>query len=196
MSERIGLPTFLLLPFVVGGSFLIYIVLEGDAGIPKLELLSQPWLVIPLFFISLFALGAIQEEFGWRGYALDLMQSKWNALLSSLMIGFIWAIWHLPLFFIEGTMQSKIPFSIFLISTLGISVIYTWLYNNTKRSILIVLLFHAMHNTTFNIFPIPLLPSPGKAFLYLTILQSFVAIIIIFIWKPYKMNKHKLEFNN
>ncbi|MGM0366466.1 MAG: CPBP family intramembrane glutamic endopeptidase [Actinomycetota bacterium] len=189
-------PTLLLMPVLTGLSLLIYISFEGKAGLPEFTLLLEPWLIIPLFFVSFFALGAIQEEFGWRGYALDLMQRKWNALLSSLMLGIIWAIWHLPLFFIQGTMQSKVPFYIFLLSTLGVTVIYTWLYNNTGRSILIVLLFHAMHNTAFNIFPITLLPSPDRALLYLTGLQLLVAIIIICIWGPYKMTKHSLGFKN
>ncbi|MFO7928671.1 MAG: type II CAAX endopeptidase family protein [Candidatus Humimicrobiaceae bacterium] len=188
------IPALLLMPVLVGSTLVIYILFEGKAGLPEFTLISQPWLIIPLFFLSFFALGAIQEEFGWRGYALDLMQKKWNALLSSLMLGIIWAIWHLPLFFIQGTMQSKVPFYIFLLSTLGVTVIYTWLYNNTKRSILIVLLFHAMHNTSFNIFPITLLPSPGKALLYLTGLQLLVAIIIVCIWGPSKMTKHELDF--
>lgn len=188
------IPTLLLMPVLVGATLVIYILFEGKAGLPEFMLIFQPWLIIPLFFLSFFALGAIQEEFGWRGYALDLMQQKWNALLSSLMLGILWAIWHLPLFFIQGTMQSKVPFYIFLLSTLGVTVIYTWLYNNTKRSILIVLLFHAMHNTTFNIFPITLLPSPDKALLYLTGLQLLVAIIIVCIWGPSKMTRQELDF--
>jgi membrane protease YdiL (CAAX protease family) len=46
------------------------------------------------------------EELGWRGYVLDRLQAKWNALMSTLIVGSVWSLWHLPLFFIEGTYQA------------------------------------------------------------------------------------------
>lgn len=187
------IPTFFMLPILIGSSFLIYVFINGSEGIPQLQLISQPLMIIPAFIASFFIFGAVQEEFGWRGYALDRMQARWNALVSSLILGGIWAIWHLPLFFIEGTGQSKISFTLFFVGTFGVTVIYTWLYNNTGKSILIALLFHAMHNTSYNIFPITLLPYPDKAFLYLTILQSIAAIIIILIWGPKYMVKGLLN---
>jgi len=183
------IPAFFMLPFLIGSSFLIYVLINGNEDIPRLQLISQPLMILPAFIAAFFIFGAVQEEFGWRGYALNRMQARWNALVSSLILGGIWAIWHLPLFFIEGTGQSRIPFTLFFLGTLGVTVIYTWLYNNTGKSVLIALLFHAMHNTSFNLFPITLLPYPEKAFLYLTILQSITAIIIVLTCGPKYMVK-------
>ena len=144
-------------------------------------------MILPAFIAAFFILGAVQEEFGWRGYALERLQKQWNPFVSSLVLGGIWAIWHLPLFFIEGTGQSKTPFLLFFIGTFSISIIYTWLYNGTGRSLLIVLLFHAMHNTSYNLFPLTLLPNSNQAFLYLVILQSIAAFVIV--WKTEFMIK-------
>jgi len=157
------LPAFLMLPLMIGASFFIYMIIYGAESMPDMIIISQPWLIIPLFIYSLFALGALQEEFGWRGYALEKMQQRFNALISSIILGMFWALWHLPLFFIEGTMQSSIPFYIFFINVISISIMYTWLYNNSRSSVLIVLIFHGMHNTAYNIFPISLLEAPQKA---------------------------------
>lgn len=189
------IPTFLLLPCLLGVTYVLYILLHAG-NLPELTLLLQPWLIIPLFIFSLLVLGAVQEEFGWRGFALDKLQKRWNALLSSLILGILWAIWHLPLFFIEGTMQQNISFIIFLLGTLGITIIYTWLHNNTQGSILTALIFHAMHNTAFNIFPITLLPFPNRALLYLSIVQIIAALIVIKIYGYQKLVKEKRGISN
>ena len=64
-----------------------------------------------------------------------------------MAIGLISALWHVPLFMIPGTAQSHIPFLLFMVRSLSLSIISTWLYNGSKRSLLFVLLFHASLNT-------------------------------------------------
>ena len=180
---------FILLALLIGVSFLLYIVLAGNEAVPEMPLRRQPWLIIPLFLFSILALGALQEEFGWRGYALERIAKRFNALLSSLILGAFWALWRLPLFFIEGTMQSSMPFAVFFINVLSISVLYTWLYNNTNKSLFVVLIFHGMHNTAYNIFPITLLSSPTIAMLLLTALQTIAAAIIILLFGFKKLKR-------
>ena len=68
-------------------------------------------------FLPLLIIGPLSEEIGWRGYALERLQTRWNALTSSLIVGLVWALWHLPLFMMVGTSQHElgIPFIGFLI---------------------------------------------------------------------------------
>ena len=68
-------------------------------------------------FLPLLILGPLSEEIGWRGYALERLQTRWNALTSSLIVGLVWALWHLPLFMMVGTSQHElgIPFIGFLV---------------------------------------------------------------------------------
>ena len=121
---------------------LIYLV-EGNVpweyGVPVS-------MIVPVFLLIYFT-NALPEEYGWRGYALDRLQRNSSALGASLILGLIWALWHLPLFFIEGTTQAAIPLYQFVLQTMVLSIFYTWLYNNTNGSILVVSLFHAVSNT-------------------------------------------------
>jgi hypothetical protein len=112
--------------------------------------LSDPslWLAIPsTFLIVLLIGGPTGEEFGWRGYLLQRVQPLFGLLGAAILIGVVSALWHLPLFWISGTAQSHLPFALFVVRTVALSVISTWLYNGTKRSLLFVLLFHASLNT-------------------------------------------------
>ena len=98
-------------------------------------------------FLPLLIIGPLSEEIGWRGYALERLQTRWNALTSSLIVGLVWALWHLPLFMMVGTSQHElgIPFIGFLVGLMASSILYTWLYNNTKQSIWSAILLHWLY---------------------------------------------------
>jgi membrane protease YdiL (CAAX protease family) len=101
-------------------------------------------------FASLFP---FIEELGWRGYVLDRLQEKNSALVSSLILGLVWSLWHLPTFFIRDSYQASLgigtlAFWMFLLGIVPLSFAFTWIYNNTGRSILAVILFHSMVNFT------------------------------------------------
>ena len=92
--------------------------------------------------------GPIAEEMGWRGFALPRLQGRYNALVSSLILGVIWTCWHIPLFFLTGATQMSIPFPIYLVLVLTITTYMTWLYNNTRGSLIITVLAHYAYNLT------------------------------------------------
>lgn len=96
-------------------------------------------LVIPLV--------PLLEELGWRGYVLDRLQENYNALSSSIILGILWGLWHLPAFFLMGGGLSVIPFASlaffeYMGGLVALSVCMTWIYNNTRRSTLSAVLFH------------------------------------------------------
>jgi uncharacterized protein len=84
------------------------------------------------------------EEIGWRGFALPRLQKRHNALYSTLIVGMLWGLWHLPLVFLAGPM-SEYPF-LWFISIAADAFMYTWIYNSTKGSILLVALLHGSGN--------------------------------------------------
>jgi uncharacterized protein len=94
------------------------------------------------FGVSFFANTC--EEIGWRGFALPRLQKRYNALLATLIVGTLWGLWHLPLIFLAGPM-SEYPF-LWFISIMTDAFMYTWIYNSTKGSILLVALFHGSLN--------------------------------------------------
>jgi membrane protease YdiL (CAAX protease family) len=90
----------------------------------------------------------IGEEIGWRGYALPKLQTGYSALLASLILGVIWTLWHLPVFFNPATSYSKTPFWVFLVFLLPVSILITWVFNSTGGSVLMIMLLHAMLNAS------------------------------------------------
>lgn len=130
-------------------------ILTGGSGATwgeaALSIVLNPLSIIPsILFATLIP---FIEELGWRGYVLDRLQEKRSALMSSVVLGVLWSVWHLPLFFVEGTYQAGLgvgtwAFWLFIIGVIPLSLPFTWIYNNTGRSILAVILFHAMVNFT------------------------------------------------
>ena len=88
------------------------------------------------------------EEVGWRGYALPRLQRTRKAGTAALILGLIWACWHLPAFFFRDTYteMGALGFPIFVVSVVFASVLLAWLYNSTRGSLLMVVLFHALFN--------------------------------------------------
>ena len=107
-------------------------------------------IILSILFASLFP---FIEELGWRGYVLDRLQEKYSALVSSLILGTVWSLWHLPTFFIQGSYQASLgigtpAFWSFFAGIIPLNFAFTWIYNNTSRSTLAVILFHSMVNFT------------------------------------------------
>jgi membrane protease YdiL (CAAX protease family) len=146
---RVGIQWYaaaLVAPAAIRLAVLYVHVLRGGT-VPDLDETSR-WLAVPATFLWVLLLGGpTGEEFGWRGYLLQRLQLRWGVLWASLVIGIVTAVWHLPLFFIAGTSQSHLPFALFAGRTVALSIISTWLYNGSRRSLLLVLLFHASLNT-------------------------------------------------
>ncbi|MCP4289313.1 MAG: CPBP family intramembrane metalloprotease, partial [Gammaproteobacteria bacterium] len=86
-------------------------------------------------------------------FALDRLQLRWNALTASLILGFLWGLWHLPMHFMEGTTQAIIPVYQFILKQMVGAVLYTWIYNNTNRSVFPAMLFHALGNVFGGLVP-------------------------------------------
>lgn len=108
-----------------------------------------PWyMVLPAMAVALF-IGPI-EEFGWRGVALPLLQRRFAPFWAGLILGVIWATWHIPSFLIGGTPQSAWAFGPYFIGVVTISVLMTPLFNAARGSLLIAALYHfQMMNPAF-----------------------------------------------
>jgi len=141
-------------------------------------------------FLPLLILGPLSEEIGWRGYALGRLQTRWNAFTSSLIVGLVWALWHLPLFMMVGTPQHElgIPFIGFLGSLMASSILYTWLYNNTEHSIWSAILLHWLYTYAVTVVFTGVTRSPLYNWLeYLPYVT--MAAIVVLIWKPQTLSR-------
>lgn len=170
--------------FIFFGTGIIYLVgalLKGVSftnSIPKNITPTQIFLGVLLMIFS-----GPMEEFGWRGVALPLLQRKLAPLWAGLLLGVIWGIWHIPAFYIGATPQSNWQFLPFFIGTVCVSVIMTPLFNKSKGSILLPMLFHWQLVN----------PAYPDAAPHDTIVFFVVACAIVFIYRKEmftKLNSH------
>jgi membrane protease YdiL (CAAX protease family) len=106
-----------------------------------------------LVFVSLA--GGGNEEPGWRGYALPHLQRDYSALTAGLIIGVVWAVWHLPLYYLPGGMYAGKSFALYVPFVVALSVILTWLYNGSGGSVPAAMLLHAGINSASTLIPVP-----------------------------------------
>jgi len=144
------------------------------------------WLfVLPLFRIDFISNG---EEIGWRGYVLPRLQSKYNALTSTLILGVIWGFWHLLKFLPHW---DALCFAWFMLHAMAFAVTLTWLYNGTKGSLLMVTIMHASSNTVGIFFPMADTISNENmgAYASYVLFEVVVAIIVILVTGPERLSR-------
>lgn len=168
-----------------------YLYLYRGGNLVPAQWLSDPIAIIKFFLLMFFLGGSVQEEFGWRGYALDRIQAKHNALVSSLILGVIWGVWHLPVFFFKGTNQALMPFGLFLILTCSLAVLFTWFHNNNKGIIFVALLFHTTGNWSATLFPVLRAEAnvPQTAFIYSVVCHTLAALLVVIIFGASRLSK-------
>jgi membrane protease YdiL (CAAX protease family) len=144
---KIWLVVSIVLPMIVFGGAVWLSILVG-ARSPDLSVLSNPPFALIGFLVILLTSGPLQEEFGWRGYALPRLQTRFSPLVSSVILGICWWIWHLPAVFIPGRFMASDPIVFMFLGIVIVltSVLMTWIFNQTNGSLLSVLLFHTAMN--------------------------------------------------
>lgn len=156
------------------------------------------------FLLLALTNGGLSEEIGWRGFALTKFQNKpFNLLLSSLFVSLLWSAWHTGTAFWQTIMTASLlkgayfTFSYllqYLILVFPLSIIYTILYNGTKGSILLAILFHGLYNISISVFATALDNFPMVTFI--VVLWLFSALLLLIFWKNPTYNKSKILANN
>lgn len=171
------------IPFIIqAGVALIYKLQGGDFF--RSNLLDQPAGLIPLI-IAIFIGGPFSEEFGWRGFAQDRVQARWGSLKGSIVLGLAWALWHLPLFFAPGTGQQQtgnpaLMVPVFTIWVVAMAILYSWVYNNTNRSLWGAVFFHFMTNFGANILLSTTEVTDQFMYIANAVMWALLAVIFIF----------------
>ena len=135
----LGLPAAL----VLGSAGLAILFHTGSYQV----VMARPWYaLVPLFVLMIFFGGL--EEPGWRGVAQPEMERLFPRALAAIVVGIIWAMWHLPLFYIPGVSQFGTSFPVFVLRVLGNAMILAWIYGRSN-SVLLCTVFHAMRNAVW-----------------------------------------------
>ncbi len=154
-----------------------------EYGLMKLMGVPLPEPQIPvlpvLISFVVFFFAALGEEVGWQGYAIKPLQERWNALAASILLGIVWAGWHIVPFVQMGRTPAWIAWQ--CMGMVATRILMVWLYNNTGKSVFATILLHAMNNVTTT-----LLPSYGWQYdpFVAFIILAVAAAIVTFLWGP------------
>lgn len=147
--------------YIVAVKFAVAVLHRAISGAwPHFEL--SRWFVIP-FAIAFSAPFQAGEEIGWRGYALPRLSARLGLGWSSVLLGIIWAIWHLPQFYIRGADTYGQSFFVFSLQVTALSVAFAWLWSRTGRSLLPTMLLHSSVNNAKDVVP-SAMPDAGQVF--------------------------------
>jgi membrane protease YdiL (CAAX protease family) len=144
---------------------------------------DEPVFILP-FAILLSTPVQAGEEIGWRGYALPRLAKYLGLPGGSIVLGIIWASWHLPLFFIPDVDKTNQSFPVYLLSVTAISVTMAWLYWRTRASLLLTMLLHASVNNTTNIVP-SALPGAVDPLSFVASRTAWVSVVLLWICAAY-----------
>ena len=163
-------------PLVLSGlSYLIYRQFEMGT----IEPIGVTFIsFVPIALMILFVGGPV-EEFGWRGYLLPKLREKYSIILSIIILGVMHGLWHLPLHYLNGTVQEAIPVYEFLIVTIAITVSYVFIYEYTK-SLIPMIILHWFGNLSSAIFPYFYNVEGRYALLILTLILDLVLILKLY----------------
>ena len=153
LSLNFGLKTWLAIFLIIGIARLIAWVSPVFFGEETRPInLMNFYLFIPLLLFQTF-LGGGQEEIGWRGYIMQLLEKKLGLFFGSLILGIIWSVWHLPMWFLPGSGQVTHHFLGFTLQSIGYSFIFSWIIKASGDRLLSGLIIHGVANLYSNLFP-------------------------------------------
>jgi membrane protease YdiL (CAAX protease family) len=172
---------------VVGTITLVAVTRGGPTAALAVPILSA---LITVAFMT-FPGSAAGEEIGWRGYALPRLQSTRTALTASLVLGPLVGLWHLPLW-LRGEPDHQLSvYPAFLIQAIALSVIYTWLYNSTKGSLLLAVLFHTATNAPLTLVLLPLgIENWILPFWLMAGFTVVAAVVVVAVFGPTNLSRH------
>lgn len=172
-AKRWYLPILLLMP----GAMLLTYALMHVMGSPH----PPPRFTVPraLVLLAAFFVAALGEELGWSAYALGPLQSRWNALHAGIVLGAVWAAWHVVTTLQADQSQMWLAWA--GVNMVATRVLLVWLYNNTGRSVFAVTLAHAIASFgTWSLFP----GGSSDAERILTMILIIAAATVTVVWGP------------
>ena len=180
---RIGWSAFIIPVLIIGmTNFAAWYFPKLIGHQPIAMMLPSFWWFLP-YLILMILFGGGQEEFGWRGYALPRLEEQFGLWTANTLLGVLWATWHIPLWFIQGSSQSFMNFGSFMLFTVGLSYLFSWFRKLSGNKPFACIYAHGLANAFVPFFPTLVLQKdtsqPGFWVLSLVLLLIGVIIMII-----------------
>ena len=186
---RVGVRWYLFALFGIPAVVVLCTLIRPGA-LASFDISAQPFSVAYLTaFISMALIGGpLLEEPGWTGFAQPRLQRLYGPLAGGLVLGSLWALWHLPGFLIPSQNLSDIPprgtvlqFVVFCLALIGLRLVIMWIVNNTRDSVFMAILAHASWNTFYTAALIGLFPAPAVLGSYINLTIAAVAMALVLI---------------
>lgn len=188
---RASLWLYLFVLLVVPALLLLgFVALPGALAAFRAPALSFVGVYLLSYVQILVLAGPLGEEPGWRGFALPRWQQRSGPLKGSIFLGLLWAAWHLPLFLRPGyngagtgLLGIALPFLVFLIGAMATAVLFTWVFNTARDSLLLVILLHASIDVTPVAFPafFPSFPVLSQSLTTVSLQSVFLVVALLLI---------------
>jgi membrane protease YdiL (CAAX protease family) len=187
---RVGLRWYLFALIGLPLAMVLATIIVRPGALESFQTLA-PLSVLPYLGAFVFMVligGPLFEEPGWSGFALPRLQRVHSPLVGGLILGSLWALWHLPGFLIPSQDLTDIPprgtvldFFVFALALIGLRLVMQWVFNNTRGSVLMAILIHASWNTFYSAALIQLFPAPSVlgSYLNLTIAAGALALVVV-----------------
>lgn len=161
----------------------VNLALGGSWGSGLPLVFSEPIPIILLLLVILTLTDGLGEELGWRGFALPRMLERTNAVAASLVLGIIWALWHIPLIGTDGSALEGTYLWVLIARLPATSILYTWVFQHTKGSVVAAAIFHGALNL-FSVAP----PTPGDPLTpsVITLVSHWVIAFLLVIFAGWR----------
>ena len=189
ISLKFGWKAWISMFAILGGAYFAAWIIPEFFGENRVSPFI-PIYIFPIYLLLMIFIGGGQEEIGWRGYILPFLEKKYGLIIGSLILGIIWAIWHIPLWFIPGTTQAYMNFIAFTFMTIGYSYIFSWIREISNNKLFSGLFVHGIANGFAVIFPTLVMDKNANQirFWIYTVIILIIGIIIVSI-RTYKSRK-------
>ena len=193
LSLNFGLKVWLTIFSIIFISIAMAYILPDIIGRNEIPSYLPNIYIFPLFLLQMIFLGGGQEEIGWRGYILPYIEKKYGLIIGSLIFGIIWAIWHLPLWFIFGTsQQTYMNYFAFVLSCIGLSYLFSWIITASGNRLFSGLIVHGSVNVLLPAFAVLIMTINADKirfwFWIYCILIFIIGIIIVIMRTNKKFN--------
>ena len=180
---RIGWKAFILPVLIIGlTNFVAWYFPKLSGHQPLLMMFPSFWWFFP-YLVLMILLGGGQEEFGWRGYALPRLEEQFGLWIANTLLGILWAVWHIPLWFIQGSSQSFMNFGSFVLFTIGLSYLLSWFLKLSCNRPFTCMYAHGLGNAFIPLFPTIILQKntsqPG--FWILSSITLLIGVIVMIV---------------
>ena len=164
-----------------------YMAMGGSWSTAAPDAFTTSAATLVLFFLALALTDGLGEEPAWRGFALPRLLSRHSALVASLVLGVLWAAWHLPLLWTDGSAAQQLPVWLLFLDLPAKSVLFTWVFLRTRGSALLAVLLHA----STNLFEVsPAVASQGSlTYPVLAMATKWLLVLLLIAWSGARLTR-------